>query len=91
MAICSDFTNVLDLECLFVHYFAGTAIIFMLIATILIFIVSVRFRFTGMSIFASIAVFALMFYTTAKPIGYMIALIIAVIMAVTIVRVTNNK
>ena len=90
MAICSTFISPLDLECLFLNYFAGAVSILLFVALFVIVYTGARFKFTVMSIIVSWFVFLLMFYKTFEQAAYITAVLAAVFIALAIKQISGK-
>lgn len=60
--ICTNFVQPLNLECLFVNMFAGSWILFGLLAILAIIFMAGKFRMTGAGVLVSVVAFAIIFF-----------------------------
>lgn len=76
---CTGFISPLDLQCIFVNFFAGDWVIFGLLALFFIVSVAGTFRMSNVVTGASIILFAVIFYGELPWLGYLAILIGAII------------
>ena len=94
MAICSNFINPLDLECIFINTLAGGADIFVVIAVLTIASLAGFFKMSNFTTIAMFGIFIIMMYPILGSIlsGFYILLIMIIVFIVVkqITKVIKN-